>query len=162
MTTRSIDIALTQAEADDGIEAVYDNMCTLSTEPELCFNYATTADLRKWGFSEGCFSCFLQDKRDVIIQAITIYENREGANRAYHADIDYLKKNNYGRPMEAKKLGESSILFKKKQSDGVTYNLLFLKYTVFATISAKYKKDRPDNVHHIIGLAEKIEKKITR
>ncbi len=158
---RSIDIALTLAEAGDGMDAVYENVCTLASEPELCFNYATTDDLKNWGFSEGCFSCFLQDKKDVIIQVVTTYKNREGASSAYIADVDYFKKNDYGRPVRTKTFGESSVLFKKKQSDGITYNLLFLKNTTFTAISAKYKKDKDDNIDHIIGLAEKIERKIS-
>jgi hypothetical protein len=35
-----------------------------------------------------------------------------------------------------------------------------LKNNVFASISAKYKKEKADNVNRIIGLAEKIEGKI--
>jgi len=62
MTGRSIDIALTQVEAGDKTEIIYENVCTLSSEPELSFNYATTDELRKWGFSEGCFSCLMKDK----------------------------------------------------------------------------------------------------
>ncbi|MFZ2409962.1 MAG: hypothetical protein WAW23_00160 [Candidatus Methanoperedens sp.] len=160
MTGRSIDIALTRAEAGDDTETVHENVCTLATEPELCFNYATTEDLKSWGFSEGCFSCLLKDKKDVIIQVITTYQNREGANNAYNADAEYLKKNGYGRPLKTKTIGESSVLLKKKQSDGITYNLLFLKGNVFAAVSAKYKKDRAENIEHITGLAEKIEGKI--
>lgn len=160
MTGRSIDIALTQAEAGDNIETVYENICTLATEPELCFNYATTGDLKNWGFQEGCFNCLMQDKKDVIIQVITTYQHREGASCAYQADVDFLKKNDYGRPIEIKTVGESSVLFKKKETDGVTFNLLILKHTVFAAISAKYKKDSTDNEAYIISLAEKIEKKI--
>ncbi|SNQ60639.1 hypothetical protein [Candidatus Methanoperedens nitratireducens] len=160
MTGRSIDIALTQSEAGGCMESVYENVCTLTTDPELSFNYATTDELNNWGFSEGCFSCFLQDKKDVIIQVITTYHHRDGANCAYQADVDYLKKNDYGKLIEAKTLGEASVLFEKKQSDGTTYNLLFFKNNVFASISAKYKKEKADNVHHIIGLAEKIEGKI--
>lgn len=160
MAERSIDIALTRAEAGEGMEMVYENVCTLATEPELCFNYATTEELKTWGFSEGCFSCLLLDRKDIIIQVVTTYQNREGASRAYNADVDYLKKNGYGKPVKAKIIGESSILLKKKQSDGITYNLLFLKNNVFAAVSAKYKKDKPDNIEHITGLAEKIEGKI--
>ncbi|VVB85037.1 Uncharacterised protein [uncultured archaeon] len=160
MTGRSIDIALTQAEAGDDLEIVYENVCTLSTEPELCFNYATTAELKEWKFLEGCFSSFLRDKKDVIIQVITTYQQKEGAASAYNADVDYFKKNNYGRPVKSKSLGEASVLFKKKQSDGITYNLLFLKNNVFAAVSAKYKIEKSDNLDHIFGLAEKIESKI--
>ncbi len=157
---RSIDIALTRAEAGDGMETIYENVCTLSTEPELCFNYATTEELKNWGFSEGTFSCLLLDKKDIIIQVVTTYQSSDGANRAYHSDMDYLKKNNYGRPVKAKTVGEASVILKKKQSDGTTYNLLFLKNNVFAAVSAKYKKDKADNIEHIRGIAEKIEGKI--
>jgi len=160
MAERSIDIALTRVEAGDGMETIYENVCTLATEPGLCFNYATTEELKNWGFSEGCFSCLLLDKKDVVIQVVTTYENKEGANHAYDADVNYLKKNKYGRPVKAKTIGEASILLKKKQSDGTTYNLLFLKDNVFAAVSAKYKKDKADNINHITGLAEKIEEKI--
>lgn len=160
MTGRSIDIALTRAETGDDTETVHENVCTLATEPELCFNYATTEELKTWGFSEGCFSCLLKDKKDVIIQVITTYQSREGASNAYNADAEYLKKNGYGRPIKAKTIGESSVLLKKKQSDGTTYNLLFLKNNVFAAVSAKYKKDKTENIGHITGLAEKIEGKI--
>lgn len=160
MTGRSIDIALTHVETGSDIEEIYENVCTLTSEPELSFNYAATEDLRKWGFSEGCFSCLLQDKKDTIIQVITTYENREGANAAFIANLDYLKKNGYGRPVKAGTLGESSILLKHKQSDGVTYNLIFFKNGVHAALSAKYKKDKPDNIENIIRLAEKIEVKI--
>ncbi|GFO97297.1 uncharacterized protein ig2599ANME_1497 [groundwater metagenome] len=160
MTGRSIDIALTQAEAGGDIEELYENVCTLSTEPELCFNYATTEELHNWGFSEGCFSCLLQDKKDAIIQVIATYMDMEGANSAFNANVDYLKKNDYGRPVNAGTLGESSILFKKKQSDGVTYNLIFLKNNVHAALSTKYKKDKADNVEHIFEIAKKIERKI--
>lgn len=160
MTGRSIDIALTHVETGSDMEEIYENVCTLTSEPELCFNYAATEDLRKWGFSEGCFSCLLQDKKDTIIQVITTYENREGANCAFNANVDYLKKNDYGHPVKAGTLGESSILLKKKQSDGITYNLIFFKNRVHAALSAKYKKDKPDNIKHIVGLAEKIEGKI--
>jgi hypothetical protein len=160
MAERSIDIALTRAEAGEGMEMVYENVCTLATEPELSFNYATTEELKTWGFSEGCFSCLLLDRKDIIIQVVTTYENQEGASHAYNADVDYLKKNGYGKPVKAKIIGESSILLKKRQSDGITYNLLFLKNNVFAALSAKYKKDTLDNIDHITGLAEKIEEKI--
>ncbi len=160
MAERSIDVALTQAEAGDGIEIVYENACTLVTEPELCFNYATTDELRNWRFSDGCFTCFLRDNKDVIMQVITTYHHREGAARAYNADVDYLKKNDYGKLIKIKKFGEASILFMKRQSDGMTYNILFLKNIVFAAISAKYKIDKTDNILHITGLAEKIEGKI--
>ncbi len=159
MPERSIDIALTRAEAGDSMETVYENVCTLATEPGLCFNYATTQELKKWGFSEGCFSCLLLDKKDVVIQVITTYQNSEGASHAYNADMQYLKKNNYGKPVKTKTIGESSILLKKKQSDGTTYNLLFLKSNVFVAVSAKYKKDKAENVEHIMALAEKIEGK---
>lgn len=160
MTARSIDIALTQVEAGDNTETIHENACTLETEPELCFNYATTGDLKNWGFSEGCFSGLLKDKKDVIIQVITIYANPEGANLAYAADIEYLKKNGYGTPVKAKTIGESSIILKKNDTDGITYNLLFLKTNVFAAVSAKYKKEKADNLEHITGLAEKIAEKI--
>ena len=160
MTGRSIDIALTQAEAGDKTETVYENVCTLSSEPELCFNYATTDDLKKWGFSEGCFSCILKDQKDTIIQVITTYLDDEGAKKAYESDAKYLKHNGYGKPVITKPIGESSIMLMKKDSEGITYNLLFLKNNVFAAISAKYKKENPDNVGHLTGLAEKIESKI--
>lgn len=160
MAERSIDIALTQVEAGSGMDLLYENVCTLDSDPELCFNYATTHDLKSWGFAEGCFTCLLQDKKDVIIQVITAYSHREGANTAFQADADFLKKNDYGRPVKIRTLGEASILFKKKQNDGVTYNLLFQKNTIFAAISTKYKKDMADNVDSIVGLAEKIEQKI--
>ncbi|HLB70650.1 MAG TPA: hypothetical protein VJJ51_06355 [Candidatus Methanoperedens sp.] len=160
MSERSIDIALTMVEAGSGMDLLYENVCTLDSDPELCFNYATTHDLKSWGFAEGCFTCFLQDKKDVIIQVITAYRHREGANTAFQEDVDFLKKNDYGIPVKIRTLGEASILFKKKQSDGVTYNLLFQKNTIFAAISTKYKKDMADNVDNIVGLAEKIEQKI--
>ncbi len=159
MPERSIDIALTRAEAGDSMETIYENVCTLATEPELCFNYATAHELKNWGFSEGCFSCLLLDKKDVVIQVITTYQNSEGASHAYNADMQYLKRNNYGRHVKTKTIGESSILLKKKQSDGTTYNLLFLKSNVFVAVSAKYKKDKAENVEHIMALAEKIEGK---
>lgn len=160
MTGRSIDIALTQAEAGEKTETVYENVCTLSTEPELCFNYATTDDLKKWGFSEGCFSCLLKDQKDTIIQVITTYQDNEGAKKAYEADAKFLKNNGYGKPVTAKTIGESSVMLKKKDTDGITYNLLFLKNNVFGAVSAKYKKDMPDNIDHLTKLAEKIEGKI--
>ncbi|MCZ7363051.1 MAG: hypothetical protein O8C58_06935 [Candidatus Methanoperedens sp.] len=160
MTERSIDIALTRSEAGADVEEVYESICTLASEPELCFNYATNEDLKKWGFSESCFSCLLKDKKDVIIQVIAKYQHFEGASRAYDANVDYLKNNDYGNTLKTRKIGEDSILFKKKQSDGITYNLLFLKGVVHAAISAKYKKERADNVDHIIELAEKIDEKI--
>ncbi len=157
---RSIDIALTCAEAGDGMEMIHENVVTLATEPDLSFNYATTKQLKNWGFSEGCFSCLMLDKKDVIIQAITTFESSEGAKRAYQSDVNYLKKNNYGRPVKADTVGEASIILKKRQSDGTTYNLLFLKNNVFAAVSAKYKKDKAENVEHLRELAEKIEGKI--
>ncbi len=161
MTGRSIDIALTQVEVGNEIEEIYENVCTLSSEPDLSFNYAATEDLKKWGFSEGCFSCLLQDKKDTIIQAIATYIDREGANSAFEANVDYLKKNGYGNPVKAGIVGESSILLKKKQSDGVTYNLIFFKNNVHAALSAKYKKDKTDNIEHIFEIAKKIENKIS-
>ena len=160
MIGRSIDIALTQAEAGDKTETVYENACTLSTEPQLCFNYATTDELKKWGFLEGCFSCLLKDQKDTIIQVITTYHDNKGAKEAYEADSRYLKLNGYGKPVITKTIGESSIMLMKKDSEGITYNLLFLKNNVFAAISAKYKKDNPDNIGHLTGLAEKIDAKI--
>jgi hypothetical protein len=160
MAKRSIDIALTEAEAGEGLETVYENVCTLATEPELCFNYATTDKLREWKFLEGCFSAFLRDKKDVIVQVITTYQEKSGAAQAYNADVDYFKKNNYGRPVESKSVGEASVMFKKKQSDGITYNILFLKNTFFVAISGKYKIEKAENIDHITGLAEKIERKI--
>ena len=160
MTERSIDIALTRVEAGDCMETIHENVCTLATEPGLCFNYATTEELEYWGFSEGCFSCLLLDKKDVIIQVITTYQSSEGASQAYNADVNYMKNNGYGKPVKTKTIGEASILLKKKQSDGTTYNLLFLKDNVFAAVSAKYKKDKINNIDHITGLAEKIEEKI--
>ena len=160
MTGRSIDIALTQVEAGDKTEIVYENVCTLSTEPELCFNYATTDELKQWGFSEGCFSCLMKDKKDVVIQVITTYQDNDGARQAYDADARYMKQNGYGKPLIAKTIGDSSLMLKKIDTDGFTYNLLFLKNNVFAGISAKYKKDSPDNIEHVMGFAEKIEEKI--
>ncbi len=160
MTGRSIDIALTNLEAGSDMEDLYENVCTLTSDPELCFNYAATDDLRKWGFSEGCFTCLLHDKKDVFIQVIATYADIEGARMAYNANVDYLRKNDYGSPVKAKTLGESSILFKKIQNDGVAYNLIFLKNNVHAALSGKYKKDKPGDIDHIIGLAEKIEGKI--
>ncbi len=160
MTGRSIDIALTRVEAGDNTEIVHENVCTLLTEPDLNFNYATTEDLTNWGFLEGCFSCFLMDKKDVIIQVITTYRDGEGANKAYNADVDYLEKNKYGRPVKTKTIGESSLMLKKKDTDGITYNLLFLKNNVFAAVSAKYKKEKAENLDHITGIAEKIAGKI--
>ncbi len=160
MTGRSIDIALTGVETGDNTEMVYENVCTLLTEPDLNFNYATTEDLINWGFSEGCFSCFLIDKKDVIVQVISTYRGGEGANSAYNADVDYLNKNKYGRPVKIKTIGESSLMLKKKDIDGITYNLLFLKKNVFAAVSAKYKKEKAENLDHITALAEKIAEKI--
>ncbi len=160
MAERSIDIALTRDEAGDYLETVYENVCTLKSEPELCFNYATTSQLKDWKFLEGCFTCFLMDKKDVIIQVVTTYKDKDGAASAYHADTDYLRKNNYGKTVTSRTLGEASVLFKQKQSDGITYNLLFFKNNVFTAISAKYKIDKPNNVDHITGLAEKIDEKI--
>ncbi len=161
MAVRSIDIALTKTEAGEDIETVYENVCTLASDPELSFNYATTDDLSEWGFLEGCFSAFLRDKKDVIIQVISTYREKKGAALAYDADVEYFKNNDYGRPVEIRTLGEASMMFKKKQSDGITYNLLFLKNNVFATISGKYKIDKAGNVDHITALAEKIEGKIS-
>ena len=135
MTGRSIDIALTQAEAGEKTETVYENVCTLSSEPELCFNYATTDDLKKWGFSEGCFSCLLKDQKDTIIQVITAYQDSEGAKNAYEADSKYLKNNGYGKSVTVKTIGESSMMLKKKDTDGITYNLLFLINDVFVGIN---------------------------
>ncbi len=160
MTGRSIDIALTQAEAGDNIDKIYENVCTLSTEPDLCFNYATTHDLNNWGFLESVFSCLLMDKKDVIIQVVATYKDNSGASKAFEADTEYLKKNDYGKPVISKNIGEASIMLKKNDTDGFTYNLLFLKNNVFTGISAKYKKDRPENIKHLTGLAEKIEGKI--
>jgi hypothetical protein len=160
MTGRSIDIALTRAETGDNAEIVYENVSTLLTEPDLNFNYATTEELTNWGFLEGCFSCFLMDKKDVIIQVITTYRDGEGANRAYNTDADYLKKNKYGMPVKTKNIGESSLMLKKKDTDGITYNVLFLKNNVFAAVSTKYKKEKVENLDHITGLAEKIAEKI--
>lgn len=157
---RSIDIALANIEAGSDMEELYENVCTLSSDPELCFNYAETEELKKWGFSEGCFTCLLRDKKDVFIQVIATYSDREGANCAFNANVDYLMRNDYGIPVKAKTLGESSVLFKKEQSDGVTFNLIFLKNRVHAALSGKYKYNKPGNVWHIIGLAEKIEGKI--
>ena len=62
--------------------------------------------------------------------------------------------------MIAKTIGDSSLMLKKIDTDGFTYNLLFLKNNVFAGISAKYKKDSPQNIEHLTGFAEKIEEKI--
>ncbi len=160
MTGRSIDIALTRTEAGDEIETIYENVCTLSTEPDLYFNYATTGDLAKWGFSEGVFSCLLKDKKDIIIQVITTYRDNDGAKNAYNSDVNYLKNNGYGKLVIAKTIGESSLVLKKKDTDGITFNLLFLKNNVFAGISAKYKKDTPHNLDHLIGIGKKIEGKI--
>lgn len=160
MKERSIDITLTQSEAGMGLETIYENVCTLSTEPDLCFNYATTDDLKNWGFLEACFSTFLMHQRDVIIQAITTYNSKEGASSAFQADVNYLKKHHYGKKIENKKIGEDSVILMKKQSDGTTYNLLFFKDNVFAAVSAKYKNENKGNIDHITGLAEKIERKI--
>jgi hypothetical protein len=161
MTERSIDIALTQSEAGIGLESVYENVCTLTTEPDLCFNYANTDDLKKWGFLEGCFGTFLKDKKDVIIQVITTYQNKEGAALAYQADVDYLRKHKYGKKIEIKQIGDASVMLEKKQTDGITYNLLFCRANVFAAISAKYKFENKGNIDHIRNLAEKIELKIS-
>ncbi len=118
-------------------------MCVrLTSEPDLSFNYAATEDLKKWGFSEGCFTCLLQDKKDTYYSGHCHIYDREGAKSAYDANVDYLKKNGYGNPVKAETLGESSILLKKKQNDGVTYNLIFFKNNVHAALSAKYKKDK--------------------
>lgn len=160
MTERPIDIALTRVEAGSDMEELYENVCTLTSDPELSFNYAASEDLRNWGLSETCFTCLLKDKKDVFIQAISKYSDRGGANSAYKANVDFLKNNDYGSPVNAKTLGESSILFKKIQSDGFVYNLIFLKNKVHAALSAKYKKDKTDNVRHILELGEKIDKKI--
>jgi hypothetical protein len=160
MTGRSIDIALTRVEAGDNTDTVYEKVCSLLTEPDLNFNYATAEDLADWGFSEGCFSCFLMGNKDVIIQVITTYQDGEGANKAYNADADYLKKNKYGKPVKAKTIGESSLMLKKSDTEGITYNLLFLKNNVFAAVSVKYKKDKAENLDHITGIAEKIAGKI--
>jgi len=81
MTGRSIDIALTNVEAGSDLEEIYENVCSLTSDPDLSFNYATTEDLKKWGFSEGCFTCLLQDKKDTIIQVIATYFDREGAKK---------------------------------------------------------------------------------
>ena len=161
MPVRSIDIVLSKDEAGNGIEMLYENACTLKTEPEISFNYATTEELKDWGFTDGCFTCFLMDKKDVIIQAITTFQYEEGATSAFNADVDYLRKNDYGSTVQSKKIGEASVIFKKRQSDGITYNMLFLKKNIFAAISAKYKVDRPDNLVHLMELAEKIERKIS-
>ncbi len=160
MKVRSIDIALIPVEVGNDIEELYENVCSLTTEPELSFNYATTDDLKKWGFSEGCYTCLLQDKKDVFIQVIAIYLDKEGAASAYNANVEYLKNNDYGRPVKTIILGESSILFKKKQSDGITFNLLLLKNNIHIAISAKYKKEKSENLEHIVHLAEKIEGRI--
>jgi len=157
---RSIDIALTQEEAGENIETLYENACTFADEPDLSFNYATADELNSWGFSEGCFTCFLRDSKDIIIQAVTTYRHKEGASCAYNADVNFLKKNDYGTQINIKKFGEASVLFEKRQDDGTAYNLLFLKNTVFIAISAKYKVDKADNIDHITRLAEKIEGKI--
>ncbi len=162
MAGRSIDIALTCAEAGDDTETIYENVCTLATEPQLCFNYATTDDLNNWGFTEGVFSCLLKDKKDVIIQAITTYKDIFGAKKAYAADVDHLKNNGYGKYIVTKVIGESSVMLKKKDTDGTTFNLLVLKNNVFAGISAKYKIDTPGNLDHLTNLAEKIVSKINQ
>lgn len=160
MTGRSIDIALTQVEAGEKTETIYENVCTLSSEPELCFNYASTNDLKKWGFEEGCFSCLLKEKIDTIIQVITTYRDTEGAKEAFEADAKYLRRHGYGKPVFAENIGESSLMLKKTDTDGITYNFLFLKNNVFSAVSAKYKKERSDNIKYLIGLAEKINEKI--
>ncbi len=160
MPERSIDFSLTHAEAGEGTETLYKNVCTLYTEPGLCFNYATNEELKDWGFTEGCFTCLLQNKKDVIIQVITAYQYEEGATSAYNADVEYLMNNDYGSQLDIKKIGESSALFKKKQSDGTTYNLLFLKNKFFIAISAKYKVDKTDNIAHVIELAGRLSDKI--
>lgn len=160
MTGRSIDIALTQVEAGDKTETIYENVCTLSSEPELCFNYASTKDLKKWGFEEGCFSCLLKEKIDTIIQVVTTYQNKEGAKEAFEADSKYLKRHGYGKPLLTKTIGESSLMLRKNDTDGITYNFLFWKNNVFSAVSAKYKNEKPDNIEYLIGLAEKIHEKI--
>jgi len=99
-------------------------------------------------------------RRDVIIQAITTYNNKEGASSAFQADAGYLKKHHYGKKIDTKKIGDDSVMLMKKQSDGITYNLLFFKDNVFAAVSAKYKIENQGNIGHITGLAEKIERKI--
>ena len=91
---------------------------------------------------------------------VTTYQDNNGAKLAYDADVLYLKKNGYGKPVISKTIGDSSIMLKKIDTDGITYNLLFVKNNVFTGISAKYKKDGPDNINHLTGLAEKIEGKI--
>lgn len=160
MPERSIDFSLTQAEAGEGTEMLYTNACTLYTEPELCFNYATNEELKDWGFTEASFTCLLRDKKDVIIQVVTAYQYEEGATSAYNADVEYLKNNDYGSQMDIKKIGESSALFRKKQSDGTTYNLLFLKNRLFIAISAKYIVDKIENIAHITELGVKLSDKI--
>lgn len=160
MTESSDNIALTCAEAGDNIETVYENVCTLTTEPDMSFNYATTDELRSWGFSEGCFTCFYRKSKDIIIQTITIYKNDDGARKAYEADVDFLLKNDYGKEIETKIFGEKSILLEKEQSDGVTYNLLFLKNNVFVGLSVKYEKHKNDNLDYLLEFAGKIESKI--
>jgi hypothetical protein len=102
----------------------------------------------------------MKDQKDVIIQVITTYQDNDGARGAYDADARYLKRNGYGKPLIAKTIGETSVMLKKKDTDGITYNLLFLKNNVFAAISAKYKKESPQNVEHLTGFAEKVEEKI--
>lgn len=160
MTGRSIDIALTKVEAGEKTETVYENVCTLSTEPDLSFNYASTDDLEKWGFAEGCFTCFLRDKIDTVIQVVTTYQDKKGAKNAYEADARYLIRHGYGKPVSIKTIGETSLMLKKKDTDGITFNLLFLKDNVFSAVSAKYKKERVDNIDYLTGLAEKIIRKI--
>ena len=100
------------------------------------------------------------DKKDVIIQVITTYKNKEGAALAYQADVDYLRKHKYGKRIEIKKMGDASIMLEKKQTDGITYNLLFYMDNVFVAVSAKYKFENEKNIDHIINLAEKIQHKI--
>ena len=160
MAGRSIDIALTQVEAGEKTEKVYENVCTLSSEPELCFNYASTNDLKKWGFEEGCFSCLLKEKKDTIIQVVTTYQNKEGAKEAFEADAKFLKRHGYGKTVLTKTIGESSLMLRKNDTDGITYNFLFWKNNVFSAVSAKYKNERQDNIEYLIGLAEKIYEKI--
>jgi len=70
MTGRSIDIALTNVEAGSDMEEIYENVCTLTSEPDLSFNYAATEELKKWGFSEGCFTCLLQDKKILLFRSL--------------------------------------------------------------------------------------------
>lgn len=153
-------MALTLDEIGLGAEKLYENLCTFETDPDISFNYAQTEELKEWGYLEGCFSCTLLDKKDIIIQTVSIYDKSDGANKAYFANVKYYKQHSYGRPIEAPGVGEQSILFRKAQEDGTTYSLIFIKKNVLVGISVKYKTDEAKNTGRVADLGKKIEAKI--